>query len=354
MSRSCCRIACSCALLLLGGIVSRPVVSAEPEQSDAKPELVSVEKIWDQGPHNAFTDLIRFQNRFYCCFREALAHVGGDGTIRILVSDDGNKWTSAALLAEKGIDLRDPKLSITADGRLMVVAGGSVYGGTTKLKGRQPRVAFSRDGRNWTPTRRILEEGDWLWRVTWHEGTAWGVAYRTEPLKTGSGNRSDWLVTLCRSSDGVDWKRVKDLEVPDRPNETTLRFTADGEMIALMRREAGNKHGWIGRSRPPYTDWSWTDCGHRLGGPNFIILPDGSMWAGSRHYPGGAKTVLAKMTPTSYQPVLTLPSGGDTSYPGLVWHDGLLWMSYYSSHEGKTSIYLARIRLPGVAETASE
>jgi hypothetical protein len=51
-----------------------------------------------------------------------------------------------------------------------------------------------------------------------------------------------------------------------------------------------------------------------------------------------------------YEPVLTFPSGGDTSYPGLVWHDGLLWMSYYSSHEGKTSIYLAKIKLPLDAE----
>jgi hypothetical protein len=41
-----------------------------------------------------------------------------------------------------------------------------------------------------------------------------------------------------------------------------------------------------------------------------------------------------------------MPSGGDSSYPGMVLHDGLLWMSYYSSHEGKSSIYLARIRLP--------
>ena len=42
--------------------------------------------------------------------------------------------------------------------------------------------------------------------------------------------------------------------------------------------------------------------------------------------------------------VLTLPSGGDNSYPGMVWHDTLLWTSYYSSHEEKTSIYLAKIR----------
>jgi len=43
---------------------------------------------------------------------------------------------------------------------------------------------------------------------------------------------------------------------------------------------------------------------------------------------------------------LRLPSGGDTSYAGLVWHDDLLWVSYYASHEGKTSIYLAKVKVP--------
>ena len=43
--------------------------------------------------------------------------------------------------------------------------------------------------------------------------------------------------------------------------------------------------------------------------------------------------------------LLKLPSGGDTSYPGLAFHDGVLWMSYYASHETKTSIYLARVKL---------
>lgn len=86
---------------------------------------------------------------------------------------------------------------------------------------------------------------------------------------------------------------------------------------------------------------------HRLGGPNFLVLPDGKMWASSRSYPGGSRTVLARMTAESYEPVLTFPSGGDTSYSGMVWHEGLLWMSYYSSHEGKTSVYLAKVKLAG-------
>ena len=43
---------------------------------------------------------------------------------------------------------------------------------------------------------------------------------------------------------------------------------------------------------------------------------------------------------------LKLPSGGDTSYAGLAWHEGLLWVSYYSSHEGKACIYLAKVKIP--------
>jgi len=42
---------------------------------------------------------------------------------------------------------------------------------------------------------------------------------------------------------------------------------------------------------------------------------------------------------------LEFPSGGDTSYPGMVFYDGILWVSYYSSHEEKTSIYLAKVKI---------
>lgn len=38
---------------------------------------IEVTKIWDQGPHNAFTDLIRFKDAFYCTFREGTTHVKG-------------------------------------------------------------------------------------------------------------------------------------------------------------------------------------------------------------------------------------------------------------------------------------
>jgi hypothetical protein len=308
------------------------------------PKIVSVKKIWDKAAHNAFTDLIRWHDRWYCTFRESDAHVGRDGKIRVLESADGDNWKSAALIAEEGIDLRDPKLSVTPDDRLMIVAGGSVYRGTRILQGRQPRVMFSKDGQEWTAPKPVLSEGDWLWRVTWHDGKAYGLSYAAQDPKAGKSK--DWPLKLYVSDDGENYKLVAPLEVTGHPNEATLRFLPDGEMVALVRREAGDKVGWIGVSKPPYTAWTWHETAHRLGGPNFIRLPDGSLWAAGRSYPGGAKTVLARMALDQYEPVLDLPSGGDTSYPGLVWHDGLLWMSYYSSHEGKTAIYLAKIKLP--------
>lgn len=312
-------------------------MAAEPSMD--QPVLVEVRKIWDQAEHSAFTDLIRFKDRWFCTFREADSHVGGrDGRIRVITSAEGRDWASAALIAESGVDLRDPKLSITPDGRLMIVAGGSVYQ-ERRLLGRQPRVCFSADGRDWTAPAPVCESGDWLWRVTWHEGVAWGVSYR-------AGAPEGEVLALMRSTDGLRYERVRPLDLTGRPNETTLRFRPDGTMLALVRREAESRHAMIGSSRPPYTEWTWHETAHQVGGPNFVILPDGRMWAAGRSYPGGARTVLAHLTPTAYEPVLTLPSGGDTSYPGLVWHEGLLWMSYYSSHEGKTCIYLARIRLP--------
>ena len=57
------------------------------------------------------------------------------------------------------------------------------------------------------------------------------------------------------------------------------------------------------------------------------------------------RTGVGCMTLESLEPDLWLPSGGDNGYEGFVYHDGLLWTSYYSSHEGNPAVYLAKIRI---------
>jgi hypothetical protein len=328
-------------------IFGSPLLAASPADG---PQLLSVKKMWDAAQHNAFTDLTRFGGQWFCTFRESQAHVGGNGKIRVLTSTNGEQWESAALLSEEGIDLRDPKFSITPNGRLMLVMGGSVYEGKV-LKERQPRVAFSADGRKWTGPERVLDKGDWLWRVTWHKGRAYGITYRNSGK---SGPASDWKVTLVASQDGITWQPVAKLAVSGHPNEATVRFLPNDDCVALVRREGlapdPDKEAWIGTSSPPYTDWRWHPAGMQIGGPNFLVMPGGEMIAGGRQYlpdPTGPKTFIGPMTLESVKSELILPSSGDCSYPGFVWHDGLLWTSYYSKHEGRTSIYLAKIRLPG-------
>jgi hypothetical protein len=316
----------------------------------APPELLESKRIWDAAPHSAFTDLARWNDAWWCTFRESAGHVGGDGKIRILTSRDGVAWESAALLTEEGIDLRDPKFSVTPDGRLMLTLGGSLYRGGTKLLGRQSRVSFSKDGRDWSTPQKVLTEGDWLWRVTWHSGTAYGVSYRNDPPAATSadslGATKDWTLALYKSIDGLAWDRVAPLPVPDHPNETTLRFRPDGECLALVRREAGDKQAWLGRAKAPYTDWTWQPTGRFIGGPNFLISSAGTLLACGRVLqPGGPKTAFGPLESGVWNPTLTFPSGGDTSYAGLVEHEGAIWVSYYSSHEAKKSaIYLAKVR----------
>ena len=296
------------------------------------PELVSVDRIWDHAPHNGFTDLIRFHDRWWCVFREAEGHATPGGVTRVIASDDGSTWSSEALVSEEGVDLRDAKLSITPDERLMLSMGGSVYDQSGNYLTRAPRVSFSADGRTWTTPKKLLAEDHWLWRATWHEG----CAYALSKLGEYEHPRRGFLYT---SVDGVEWEWLTEFEIPG-VSETTLRFMPDGELIALIRPS------YIGSSRPPYREWSFAELSMTIGGPNFVRHADGSLWATGRSPAElNGPTVLARMTTTTFEPVLTLPCDGDSSYAGMVWHKDLLWMSYYSSHEEGTNIYLAKVRV---------
>jgi hypothetical protein len=346
---------CTTAELFLSqaSLVINCATDDSPEKKVPAPaELIEVARIWDKAPHSAFTDLIRFKGKFYCTFREGTGHVPGktgrDGETRVIVSSDGRQWESLALLKKKGFDLRDPKISVTPDQRLMLIMGGSIYKKGV-IQGRMPQVSFSDiDGNNFSPPQpikmdpNITTDGDWLWRVTWHQQTGYGVVYQT----AGSANETE--LYLVKTLDGIVYKCVTRFEVQGSPNEATVRVMSDGEMLILLRREAGDKHGYLGRSKPPYTKWIWHDTQWRLGGPDFITLPDGRLIVGTRVYTsGGAHTeIFTSDRKGRLQKLIRLPSGGDTSYPGLLWHDGLLWVSYYSSHEEKTSIYLAKVKLP--------
>jgi hypothetical protein len=319
-------------------LLSSPA-AAEP------PAAIEVRKIWDQAPHNAFTDLLYFQGRWFCVFREGKGHVSPDGALRVITSADGRNWESAALITSLTSDLRDAKLTVTPGGRLMLSGAEALH--KPVEKSLQSLAWFSADGKNWGPRQEIGDPDFWLWRTTWHKGNAYAVGY---------GCRKDNpLIRLYTSSDGKQFQPLvaKLLDVGD-PSETSLVFLEDDTCYCLLRRDGSPNTAMLGVSKPPYVEWQWKDLGKPIGGPHMIRLPDGRLVAAARLYDGGARTSLCWIDPQAgtLTEFLKLPSKGDTSYAGLVWHEGLLWVSYYSSHEGKTSIYLAKVKFgPGPAAT---
>jgi len=319
------------------------------EQFHRLPNVLSVQKIWDKAEHNAFTDLVYYHDTWFCTFREADLHEkGSPGAIRIIRSPDGKGWEPCAFFSMTPYDLRDPKLTPTPDGRLMLLIGSITSDAEHKYLTRESLVSFSFDGLKWDPLQPVLRPHDWLWRVTWSRGIAYGVSYRFSNI---DNLKEEWLVSLWRSKDGLQYDEICLWEIKGRPNETTLRVMPSGEMIALVRRnQRGMRHDLIGTSWPPYDRWKWAEANIHLGGPNFIIADENTMWASGRMmfftpYAYTFKTVLARMTRTSLQPVLTLPSDGDTSYPGMVLLGNQLWLSYFSSHEDKTSVYVAIVKM---------
>ncbi len=306
-------------------------------------KILSVEKISDRAPHSAFTDLIYWNNQFVCAFREGRGHVSADGKIRVLTSVDGDQWESSALIELKDMDLRDAGLSVSPDGKLMLIGGACPRPKDGEHAPTGTFVSFSDDAKTWSKPQVVTKPGRWLWRVTWHDGKAYGVSYGS----SANGVRASSLVA---SDDGIHYNDIVSQMLADGwPTEAVIRFDAHNTAYCLQRRDGkSNNSAMLGISNPPYTEWNWHDLGQFFGGPNLIQLPSGEWIAAGRMIVDGkAKTVLAtldaaKMTLTK---LLELPSGGDTSYPGLVWHNDRLYVSYYSSHEDKTNIYLAQIEL---------
>jgi hypothetical protein len=324
------------ALTAIASVLATVARAAAAEPPTAK--LVSVRKIWDKAPHNAFTDLAYLNNRWYCVFREGAGHVSPDGSLRVLASADGVQWESLALIKSENSDLRDPKLCITPDKRLMLTAAEAIGGGGGKR--HQSLVWFSDDGKSWGERTGIGDPDFWLWRMTWHEDKAYAVGYGCRP--------DDQIVRLYQSGDGKTFSVLKSkLQDEGQPNEASLLFLEDDTCICLLRRDGNPSGALLGTSTKPYTQWEWKDLGKRVGGPAIIRLPSGEFVAAVRLYDGQARTALCWLDPDAGRltEFLKLPSGGDTSYAGLVWCEQHLWVSYYSSHEGKANIYLAKVAI---------
>jgi len=311
----------------------------------------TVENIWDCN-YSAFPSICEFKGQYYVSFREGESHIFdrngiAAGQTRILRSCDGKEWEPVALLTKESYDLRDPKLSVTPDGKLMVTMGGSRYVDKV-LEACVPHVSFSEDGKTFTEPEPVIypdaTDSEWFWRVTWNEGTGYAVTYH---------KLDNEKFALVKTKDGKNYETVHKFDnIGGFPNETTVRFLPDGRMALLIRREKEDAMAYWATSTAPYTEWTIKALNFRIGGPDFIVTGDNEVIAGGRSYVQGERLtyIWEGDFDGNFNSRFILPSGGDNSYPGFLTVGDELWTVYYSSHqlkdeEGKAraGIYLAKI-----------
>src|SRR5262249_54017584 len=151
----------------------------------------------------------RFNDQWVCAFREASAHKGGtrDSRIRVIASSDAKTWRSVGELKDPRGDIRDAKLAILPDGRLILLTATQLFDSSSGQTHQS--IAFSpRDLEKWDGPVDVAEPNFWLWGIKVHKGVAYSIGYGTAKTRH---------VQLFKSTDGRKFERVGEPIEVDAP-----------------------------------------------------------------------------------------------------------------------------------------
>ena len=335
---------------------NRGMAQTAEQSQTVLPEVrvTNVRRVFHNGEHNAFTDLIRFQNRYFLAFRSCPdGHmVHPTASIIVLASQDLKSWEKVNQFSVPMRDTRDPHF-LEFKGRLFVYTGTWYSGETTlprseyDLNKHLGYAAWSDNGRQWHgPAMLEGTFGHYIWKAAQYNGKAYLCGRRkhqfdVRPRGEGPEVESAMLV----SDDGFVWKTAS-LFQEQRGDETVFQFQPGGSVLAIGRR--GSDKAQILRSKPPYSEWNRNELDRYIGGPMLVRWGDRWVVGGRRNTNRGPRTSMCWLVGDDLHEFAELPSAGDNSYPALlVLSATQAVMSWYSSHEkdstGKTitAIYMA-------------
>ena len=350
------------AVVLLVGCASLDLdTNIQPNLEVAKESLLvdtpkvdvrNVRKVFDDGHHNAFTDLTLFKGVFYLSFRSCLdGHgVSPNASVIILASKDTRKWKQVHTFSVPNRDTRDPHFLVFKD-RLFVYTG-TWYSGNGPAKSNIDLelnlhlgyASWSGDGAKWSePILLDGTFGHYVWRAAAFGEKAFLCGRRKIGFNVGpKGEPNDIESLMLESDDGLIWrKRAAFQEIAG--DETAFLFDQQGGILGIGRRRGTAQ---LLQSNPPYTKWIRRNLDRHIGGP-LIAKWGGRTVVGGRHSTDrGPKTSMCWLVGRELHEFAELPSGGDNSYPGFVAITPTeAVMSWYSSHEGKSSIYMADLEV---------
>ncbi|HSI65036.1 MAG TPA: exo-alpha-sialidase [Candidatus Saccharimonadia bacterium] len=318
-------LSCLAAALML----QTPCFADEP----VKP--LEVRTVVADGKHNAFTALRRFKGNLWLAFRSGEAHNSATADVIVLRSKDGKEWTQA-LKFDVAQDDRDPQLVVT-DKRLFL------YVPAMDGKELNTWLRYTDDGESWSEPQKIYEPQFILWKPLVHDGTFYAAAHKKDESSNGKGRE----VHLVKSADGIKWEKVSTIRAGNWESETTMYFDEKHHAVAFLRQKYGSPQAQILESEPPYATWSArpADVNHFSG--HSVHTFRGVTYLLSRIMGPGKTTgsMIYTFADGKLTPYCQLPSGGDCAYLEAVEDGPNMLVSFYSTHEGKTNIYLATVPL---------
>ncbi len=343
-----------CVLSCMAGLVATAMASGMPEV-----RVSNIRRVFHNGEHNAFTDLVRFEGRYYLAFRSCPdGHmVHPTSSIVILSSVDAERWEPVHRFSVDKRDTRDPHFLVFKD-KLFVYTGTWYCGETSPERGDYDLnqhlgyAAWSDDGTTWhSPILLEGTFGHYIWRANAFDGKAYLCGRRKKDFAVGPRGEGRTVESaMLESDDGLIW-RTRTLFQEVRGDETAFQFEPDGSLVAIGRR--GRDTAQLLRSKPPYTQWERHELDRYIGGPLLTRWAGRYVVGGRKNSPeAGYRTSLCWLADGQLHEFAELPSGGDNSYPGFVEispNEALV--SWYSSH-GKdaagttiTAIYLADLKI---------
>ncbi len=332
----------------------------------------------DDGEHNAFTDMLIWQDDFWLVYVSSPSHFASKKSrVVLLRSSDARNWQEVKKFDGAGQDIRDPKLGII-QGQLFLYA---LLNKQFDPAPYQTIAAHSKNGLDWTPFEVVMAEGWLLGRSITQDDMAWYAP--AHHIDQGT-------VVVLRSNDGLDWNIQSTIFTgnDEHADETALHFLKDGGMVAVSRLEAGSAifgsekaATLISTTAPPFQTWAQLarNTDNRLDSPNLFSVND-KLYVVGRFQPrlnsaarnvknsnsrnglgliftkqqGNGSAFSQKRTAVflvdektgNLMHLTDLPSAGDTAYAGVAIKDEKLFISYYTSDPYRDYPWLLGMLLP--------
>ena len=228
-------------------------------------------------------------------------------------------------------DLRDPKLSVTPEGKLMLLTEKVQYdrGRVLSRQSCYSFIVYNDDYQVLTPINfKSSPHRNWLWNIEWIDDCAYGFTY---------------IPYFCfvKAEDGINFDVVQRINLDNTPTEASLVKLNKKEFVSVVRSKS---NALLGRYHLKSNKWVWKDLGLKLGCPELIKIKK-DIYILGRTYSDKKQTSIFKLdvkTMTLIN-ILTIDGNRDCAYPGAVFKNGFLYVSYYSGNGANSDIYLAKI-----------